>query len=206
MFDVPTTAHIPSLVSSFRDSAFFNKVWGPCKTSDVVIRAIYHICGDGVLEDSTYKAFMSGFAEDVQVSFVLHCRLFTNAPLKHLVASKKHNPDPLTFTSAGIQQIRVNKIDDKLFPIPKFSVETPIPLPSFSIPYSCLLFLMFLSCIQFAAECTTHVRGDTRPDTPHQASYGVTRHKQRPVPLDYVWGDATTAVSSAAGTDRRRPS
>jgi ribonuclease Z len=39
----------------------------PSLSGDVEIRAIYHLCGDGVLEDNDYKAFMNAFCPDVHV-------------------------------------------------------------------------------------------------------------------------------------------
>lgn len=36
-------------------------------SDDVKLRAIYHLCGDLVLEDDRYKAFMNAFCPDVHV-------------------------------------------------------------------------------------------------------------------------------------------
>ena len=40
-------------------------------SDDVELRAIYHLCGDGVLEDEAYKTFMNAFCPDVHVCLAL---------------------------------------------------------------------------------------------------------------------------------------
>ncbi|KAF8956934.1 hypothetical protein BDZ97DRAFT_1848960 [Flammula alnicola] len=112
ILDVPSTAHIPSLVSSFRDSEFYRKCWSEDRTSvastepEFVIRTVYHTCGDGVLEDERYKTFMNGFGPEVH----------------HVISSREHCPDPVTFTSAAYNQLRLNELDEKIFPVPKYSL------------------------------------------------------------------------------------
>lgn len=68
--DTPTQAHIPSLSSSFTDSAFFSKFRSKLEqdAKQYSVRAIFHLCGNGVLEDDRYKEFMDGFGCDVHVS------------------------------------------------------------------------------------------------------------------------------------------
>jgi ribonuclease Z len=56
------------------------------------------------LEDERYKSFMDGFGDDTQ----------------HLISSPDHNPDPLTFTSAGLSQLRLNQLDSEMFPLPYY--------------------------------------------------------------------------------------
>ncbi|KAF8887345.1 hypothetical protein BD779DRAFT_1527626 [Infundibulicybe gibba] len=108
VLDVPTPSHIKSLISSFANSPFFSKLrsTNPEDHKDYVVRTIFHICGDGVLEDPRYLAFMDGFGTNVQ----------------HVVASREHGPDPVTFTSAAFNQLRLNKLDPTMFSIPKFSL------------------------------------------------------------------------------------
>ena len=93
-------------------------------SGDVELRAIYHLCGDNVLEDDGYKTFMNAFCPDVHVrpysSLLLSDRILTS--LQHIVASRDHLPDPVTFTSAAYGQLRLNSIDEKVFPIQKFSL------------------------------------------------------------------------------------
>ncbi len=106
IFDVPTPDHIESLVSAFSTPAYSNfKVKNPDSRKDYAVHVIYHLLGSGVLEDDRYKSFMNGFSDDTQ----------------HLICSPDHNSDPLTFTSAGLSQLRLNQLDPEMFPLPCFS-------------------------------------------------------------------------------------
>lgn len=69
VLDVPTRAHIPSLVAAFNDSPLYRKFrsTSPEHTSEIAVRSIFHICGPGVLEDKRYIDFMNGFVPDAQV-------------------------------------------------------------------------------------------------------------------------------------------
>ena len=51
--------------------------------------------------------------------------------LQHIVASKEHCPDPVTFTNAAFNQLQFNRLDPHLFPIPHFSLKAPRPLENF---------------------------------------------------------------------------
>ena len=77
----------------------------PAHRKDYVVHVIYHLLGSDVLEDERYKSFMNGFADDTQ----------------HLISSPDHNRDPLTFTSAGLSQLRLNQLDSEMFPLPYYS-------------------------------------------------------------------------------------
>lgn len=74
ILDVPSVDHIPSLIASFTSSDFYLRFWSQDPTvsghkeSDAVLRVAYHMCGEGVLEDQRYKAFMRGFGSVVHVS------------------------------------------------------------------------------------------------------------------------------------------
>ena len=48
--------------------------------------------------------------------------------LQHIVASRKHCPDPVTFTNAAFNQLQFNRLDPDLFPIPQFSLKAHRPL------------------------------------------------------------------------------
>jgi ribonuclease Z len=105
ILDVPTPDHIESLVSAFSTPAYSPfRVKTPAHRKDYVIHVIYHLLGSNVLEDERYKSFMNGFADDTQ----------------HLISSPDHNPDPLTFTRAGLNQLRLNQLDSEMFPLPYF--------------------------------------------------------------------------------------
>jgi ribonuclease Z len=105
ILDVPTPDHIESLVSAFSTPAYSPfRVKMPAHRKDYVVHVIYHLLGSNVLEDERYKSFMNGFADDTQ----------------HLISSPDHNPDSLTFTSAGLSQLRLNQLDSEMFPLPYF--------------------------------------------------------------------------------------
>jgi ribonuclease Z len=109
ILDVPTPDHIESLVSAFATPAYSPfRVEKPAHRKDYVVHVIYHLLGSNVLEDERYKSFMSGFSDDTQ----------------HLISSPDHNPDPLTFTSAGLSQLRLNQLDSEMFPLP-YHMTTP---------------------------------------------------------------------------------
>ncbi|KAM6497244.1 hypothetical protein JOM56_007717 [Amanita muscaria] len=111
ILDIPSPMYIPSLLSSFSDP-FFAKFKSRCPEDkkDHVMRAVFHILGDGVLEDERYVQFMNSFEDD-------------EGPVHHLVASREHCSDPVTFTSAAFNQLRLNQLDESMFPIPQFSLQ-----------------------------------------------------------------------------------
>jgi ribonuclease Z len=79
LLDIPSPAHIDPLVSSIKGSQFYKKLLkdnngSSSASDDIELKAIYHICGDGVLEDDVYKAFMNAFRPDVNVR--LFCIIF----------------------------------------------------------------------------------------------------------------------------------
>lgn len=106
VLDTPTLGHIPALTSSFIDSPFFAKFRSKRQEdiSEYAVRVIFHQCGDGVLEDERYKIFMNGFGPDVY----------------HAIASREHGQDPITFTSAAFNQMRLSRLDPDIFRLPKF--------------------------------------------------------------------------------------
>ncbi|KIJ61498.1 hypothetical protein HYDPIDRAFT_31363 [Hydnomerulius pinastri MD-312] len=122
LLDAPTVAHIPGLLSGIADSGPFAKYrWKNSEGSkDHVVRAIFHLCGEDVLEDVRYKSFMNEFGPDVH----------------HIVASRKYVSNPITFTSAAHSQLRLNHLDPEIFPKPQSSqARTDVPgLPVNTIP------------------------------------------------------------------------
>ncbi|PCH45067.1 hypothetical protein WOLCODRAFT_155082 [Wolfiporia cocos MD-104 SS10] len=108
LLDVPSPEHIPSLVASFENNPFYAKFRSKSAKdrSEYSVHVVSHLCGPGVLGDESYKAFMQGFADDTH----------------HVVSSREHNADPVTFTSAAYAQVRLNKLDADMFPLPHFSV------------------------------------------------------------------------------------
>ncbi|KAK1230906.1 hypothetical protein PQX77_005984 [Marasmius sp. AFHP31] len=108
ILDVPTPAHIASVTEPFDDSSFFKRFRSSAveDTSEYTVRSVFHLCGHGVLEDGRYKAFMNGFSENVH----------------HIVASREHSPDPVTFTSAAYGQLRLSQLDSGIFRVPSYSL------------------------------------------------------------------------------------
>ncbi|KAH9990962.1 hypothetical protein BJV74DRAFT_920412 [Russula compacta] len=106
ILDVPTPDHIESLIATFTTPAYSPfRVKKPASRKDCVVHVIYHLLGSNVLEDERYKSFINGFSDDTQ----------------HLMSSPDHNPDPLTFTSAGLSQLRLSQLDSEMFPLPHYS-------------------------------------------------------------------------------------
>ncbi|KAF8647735.1 hypothetical protein AX16_006570 [Volvariella volvacea WC 439] len=108
VLDIPTTSHISSLISTFQESLFYQRFRStkPEDLKEHSVRTIYHLCGKDVLEDPRYTQFMKGFPDTVH----------------HVVSSPEYLPDPITFTSAAYSQLRLNKLDPQMFPLPKFSL------------------------------------------------------------------------------------
>lgn len=75
LFDTPTLAYIPALLSGFVDTGHFAKyLWKRAKDSKQhQVRAIFHLCGEGVLEDERYKTFMDSFGPEVHVCIQIIC-------------------------------------------------------------------------------------------------------------------------------------
>ncbi|KAJ8585232.1 hypothetical protein M405DRAFT_773220 [Rhizopogon salebrosus TDB-379] len=106
ILDTPSIEHIPSLIRGF-ESGVFSKYWGKeQEIKDHALRVVFHLCGDEVAGHERYKAFMNGFKDDVH----------------HIVASRDHMPDPITFTSAAFNQLRLSHLDSNIFAVPKYSL------------------------------------------------------------------------------------
>ncbi|EGO29330.1 hypothetical protein SERLADRAFT_412876 [Serpula lacrymans var. lacrymans S7.9] len=129
ILDTPTPSHIPLLTSAFTRSSLFTSFRSREVRSqeDHAVRAVFHICGNHVLEDEGYKDFMDGFGSDVQ----------------HIVASRKHGHDPVTFTSAAFNQLRLNQLDSEIFKIPKYRLE-----PDTDIRRGGYLYFLNIVCIR----------------------------------------------------------
>ena len=122
LLDTPTLAHIPDLLAGFADGGPFAK-YHQVGSKDYVLKVVYHLCGDDVLEDERYKSFMNQFGPDVHVSGVVASVARILTTVQHLIASRKHLPDPVTFTSAAYSQLRLNQLDPTLFPLPEFTLD-----------------------------------------------------------------------------------
>ncbi|KAG1876634.1 hypothetical protein DFJ58DRAFT_865981 [Suillus subalutaceus] len=74
---------------------------------DHALRVVFHLCGNDVFEDERFE-------DNVH----------------HIVASRDYVPDPITFTSAAFNQLRLNYLDSNIFPVPKYSLEAKKALDS----------------------------------------------------------------------------
>lgn len=70
VLDVPSPSYIPSLMASFAESSYFAKFRSKSEEDmkEYNVNAIFHMCGDGVLENEEYKRFMNGFSDATHVS------------------------------------------------------------------------------------------------------------------------------------------
>ncbi|KAE9392021.1 hypothetical protein BT96DRAFT_924951 [Gymnopus androsaceus JB14] len=76
---------------------------------DFVLRTVIHLCGEGVWESKRYREFIAGFGE--------------REDIHHILSSKSHLPDPLTFTSSGYHQLKLNQLDPDIFKVPKWRLK-----------------------------------------------------------------------------------
>ncbi|KAJ7065274.1 hypothetical protein C8F01DRAFT_737448 [Mycena amicta] len=115
VLDVPSPEYIPSLIGTFQTSPFYAKFRSslPENVAKYSVRPVFHLCGAGVLEDPRYVEFMSGFPPTVH----------------HIISSREYGRDPITFTTASFNQLRLHQLDAQMFPVPYFSLN---PLRSLS--------------------------------------------------------------------------
>jgi ribonuclease Z len=105
--DVPTKEHIASLRDGFNAGVFKRfRSKEVVDTKEYDVRVVYHLLGPGILEDPAYLEFMNGFKDGVH----------------HIVSSPEHSKDPVTFTSASSNQLKLHQLDADLFPLPKFDL------------------------------------------------------------------------------------
>ncbi|KAJ7460806.1 hypothetical protein FB451DRAFT_1045064 [Mycena latifolia] len=124
--DLPSPAYIPSLISSFEQSPFYAKLRSthPQDLADFVVRSIFHLCGDGVLEDPRYIQFMNGFPPTTH----------------HIISAPEYGCNPVTFTTAAFNQLRLHQLDAEMFPLPHYSLEPKKELSAIpDLPTNCLI-------------------------------------------------------------------
>ena len=63
--DINTPDQIPQLMTEFTDSPFYRQFRSTRKEDieQYSVSAVYHLCGEEVLEDARYKEFMNGFPD-----------------------------------------------------------------------------------------------------------------------------------------------
>lgn len=102
VIDLPTPAHIPSLFAAFAaspspspttQSHLAKNPYAQFRSQDPAVNAhvVYHLLGEGVLEDGRYVEFMGGFREGTHVCFFVLASLYTSSfvtsHLAHLARS-----------------------------------------------------------------------------------------------------------------------
>ncbi|KAJ7614656.1 hypothetical protein DFH06DRAFT_129359, partial [Mycena polygramma] len=105
ILDIPSPSYIPSLLDSFTRSQFYSQMQS--ENPEYSIPSIFHLCGEGVLEDPRYVGFMNKFPSHTH----------------HIISSPETDWDPVTFQAAALQQLKMNQLDPDMFPIPKYSLD-----------------------------------------------------------------------------------
>ncbi|KAJ6581024.1 hypothetical protein B0H19DRAFT_1251287 [Mycena capillaripes] len=126
VLDVPSPTYIPSLVTSFGQSPFYSKFRStrPEDLAEFAVRTVFHLCGEGVLEDAQYIQFMNGFPPTTH----------------HIISSPEYGRDPVTFTTAAFNQLRLHQLDAEMFPIPHYSLASKKELSMIpNLPANCLV-------------------------------------------------------------------
>jgi ribonuclease Z len=70
VLDVPSVDYLPSLTEAFGDESWFAR-FKEQHREERHVHAVFHLLGDGVLEDARYKDFINSFPSDVEVSLSL---------------------------------------------------------------------------------------------------------------------------------------
>ncbi|KAJ7035559.1 hypothetical protein C8F04DRAFT_1037200 [Mycena alexandri] len=126
VLDIPSPTYIPSVVSSFEQSPLYAKLRStrPEDLAEFTVRIVFHLCGDGVLEDPRYVEFMNGFPPSAH----------------HIISSPEYGRDPVTFTTAAFNQLRLHQLDAEMFPLPYHSLESEKELSIIpNLPDNCLV-------------------------------------------------------------------
>ena len=123
VIDCPTIGHIENLVNSPAWKDYHSTISEDMPHN---LHVMYHLAGDGVLEDEQYKMWMKKFGSHVHVCMlILDIQLVspTDGCYQHLVANRKYCPDYVTFTSVSTSQLRLYNLDKEMFSLPHFDVE-----------------------------------------------------------------------------------
>ncbi|KAF6761776.1 tRNA processing endoribonuclease [Ephemerocybe angulata] len=111
VLDVPSKQYIPNLLKALQNDndSVLSKLRSknPEDKKEMLVQSIFHMVDKGVLDDPRYVEFMHDFGDNVQ----------------HIIGSREYCPNPVTFTSAAANQLRLNKLDDAMFPLPQYRME-----------------------------------------------------------------------------------
>ncbi|KAJ3003197.1 Zinc phosphodiesterase ELAC protein 2, partial [Thoreauomyces humboldtii] len=98
----------PRYIASLTTAPEFETLYG----ADPSVRCIVHMCGDGVLQDPRYAAWMSKFGKGTQ----------------HLVISRQFNNTDVCYHGAGELQVKLKTLDERMFPLPHHSRKPELEL------------------------------------------------------------------------------
>ncbi|KAI0694223.1 hypothetical protein BC835DRAFT_1415475 [Cytidiella melzeri] len=169
ILDVPSQAHIASLSSAFDLSPLYRQLRSK-SNDEYAVSTIYHLCGEGVIEDVRYKTFMNGFPASVH----------------HVVASREHSADPVTFKTSLVNQLTLHQLDEGMFPIPQFHLKprkTLADVPDLSSNTIVMTSNLYIS-----------VRPPQPPVSEEESTYGRNLYSactsSTPIPLTLATADA----------------
>lgn len=134
---------------------------------------------------------------------------------QHLIASREYCPDPVTFTSAAFNQLRLNQLDERIFTIPKFSLQ-PTKDISGTSPLVILFYLLIVNvpAIQNVPRSTQPMVANQivsmRPfkppivETPVQDNFHPAIKSNEPVPLPHWTARKFRAAKNSVASALRR--
>ena len=134
---------------------------------------------------------------------------------QHLIASREYCPDPVTFTSAAFNQLRLNQLDERIFTIPKFSLQAANDI-SGTDPLIILFNLLIInvSAIQNLPRSAQPMVGNQivsmRPfkppiiETPVQDNFHPAIKSNEPVPLPHWTARKFRAAKQSVARALRR--
>ncbi|KIK63188.1 hypothetical protein GYMLUDRAFT_197664 [Collybiopsis luxurians FD-317 M1] len=119
ILDIPSPDYIPSILAAFDTEGSTWARWTKYSKVEVIpeklpeeeeflLHTVFHILGEGVLEDERYQSFMSNFRSESEIH--------------HVISSKAHSSDPITFTSSAYQLLKLTHLDSEIFRVPKFQL------------------------------------------------------------------------------------
>ncbi|KAE9395582.1 hypothetical protein BT96DRAFT_922720 [Gymnopus androsaceus JB14] len=108
ILDVPSPEHVPALFETFRAQNGYAKWTGWKEAGEDAMGETNAEAEDFVLR-TRYREFIAGFGE--------------REDIHHILSSKSHLPDPLTFTSSGYHQLKLNQLDPDIFKVPKWRLK-----------------------------------------------------------------------------------
>ncbi|GAA6001924.1 hypothetical protein JCM5350_002072, partial [Sporobolomyces pararoseus] len=108
VLNIPSPDFLPSLASTIPSSLLNRDSLGPTTT----FCAVFYLLGPGVLNDSRFQDYLSSL------------RATLPASVQHRVTSADHvaqGKDEVTFGPSALLNLRLSKLDDEIFNVPKYS-------------------------------------------------------------------------------------